>query len=213
MLLVNYAMTAADSSSTNAPLRRRPRPSSTAPAFLATPAPTQNALAEERRRLDEDIAELRQTEANLRAYEKRLRALQAEIEAAGRQRSTTHAPVRAKSRTKAPFAGNADELREEWEKLIRARELLELEQAHVRGDRLALSDETAVVRRRAQAVAEREARVAEREQILQSLEAGQLPEPAAPESGDEAGKAPHLLAKMTMAPLAMGRSLLRRSKS
>lgn len=206
-------MTAGDSSSANSPTRR-PRASSTAPAFLATPAPNQNALAEERRRLDEDIAELRQTEANLQAYEKRLRALQAEIEAAGRrERSATQAPVRAKGRTKSPFAGNADELKEGWEKLIRAREILEVEQAHVRGDRLALSDETAVVRRRAQAVAEREVRVTEREQNLEAFEADRATAvPPAPGSGDESAKAPHMLAKMTMAPFSMGRSLLRRSK-
>lgn len=206
-------MTAADSSSTNSPIRRRPRVSSTAPAFLATPAPNQNALAQERRRLDDDIAELRQTEANLQAYEKRLRALQAQIEAAGRERSATRPPVHAKGRTKPPFAGNAEELKEEWEKLIRARELLELEQAHVRGDRLALSDETAVVRRRAQAVAEREVRVADREQNVQALEASRaMVEPTAPQLVAEPEKPPHMLAKMTMAPFAMGRSLLRRSK-
>lgn len=198
-------MTPADPSSTHSPLRRHPRPGSTAPAFLATPAPNQNALAEERRLLDADIAELRETEANLQAYEKRLRVLQAEIEAAGRERSATHIPMRSKSRTEPPFTGNADELKEEWDKLIRARELLELEQAHVRGDRLTLSDETAVVRRRAQAVAEREVRITEREQRLQALEASLAVEP-------EAEKPSHLLAKVTMAPFAMGRSLLRRSK-
>ncbi|MBC7368926.1 MAG: hypothetical protein H7343_19300 [Undibacterium sp.] len=204
-------MTAEDSSPTNPPIRRRSRPSSPAPAFLATPAPNQNALTEERRRLDEDIAELRQTEANLQAYEKRLRALQTDIEAAGRQRSATRAPVRLKSKTKPPFAGDADELKEEWNKLIRARELLEIEQAHVRGDRLALSDETAVVRRRAQAVAEREAQMAEREQMMQMAEVGAQAAPPPTEVGPDSSKTPHLLAKMTMAPFAMTRSLLRRS--
>jgi hypothetical protein len=78
--------------------------------------------------------------------------------------------VRVKTATRAPFTGDAGALQAEWDKLIRARELLESEQAHLRGDRIALRDETAVVRRRAQAVSEREAKVAEREQKLVARE-------------------------------------------
>lgn len=207
-------MPTADSSSTRSPVCRHPRESDTPPAFLAAPAPNQNALAEERQRLDADIAELRESEANLRAYEKRLRALQADLDGMSRSQRATPATTRAKGSTRAPFSGDTDALKAEWDKLIRARELLELEQAHVRGDRLALSDETAVVRRRAQAVAEREARVAERDQALQPIEASQAAEAlsAAKEHDANSKKKPHMLAKMTMAPFAMTRSLLSRSK-
>jgi hypothetical protein len=211
---MNHVMTAADSSSTHSPLRRRPRESHTPPAFLAAPAPNQNALAEERQRLDADIAELRESEANLRTYEKRLRALQAELDGMSRSQRATAAPTRVKGATRASFSSDADKLETEWDKLIRARELLELEQAHVRGDRLALSDETAVVRRRAQAIAEREARVMEREQALPVTDERQAAEAlsAVNERDADSEKKPHMLAKMTMATFAKTRSLLSRSK-
>lgn len=180
--------------------------------MMAEPPRNDRALTEERQRLDADIAELRESEANLRAYEKRLRALQAELDGMSRSQRVVPAlaPVRTKGSTRSPFSGDSDKLKTEWDKLIRARELLELEQAHVRGDRLALSDETAVVRRRAQAVAERETRVTERELALQASEANQAPPLADQESFAE--KTPHMLAKMTMAPFAMTRSLLSRAK-
>jgi hypothetical protein len=194
------------------PSNRRSRLATRAP-MMAEPPRNDRALTEERQRLDADIAELRESEANLRAYEKRLRALQAELDGMSRSQRVTPAPVRTKGSTRSPFSGDAEKLKVEWDKLIRARELLELEQAHVRGDRLALSDETAVVRRRAQAVAERETRVTEREQALQASEATQAA--SAPPLADHESlseKTPLLLAKMTMAPFAMTRSLLSRSK-
>ena len=54
----------------------------------------------------------------------------------------------------------------------------------------------------------------EREQALQAVEAGQAAEAlsAANERDAVAEKKSHLLAKMTMAPFAMTRSLLSRSK-
>lgn len=151
---------------------RRGRGATRAP-LLAAPVVGKLSFAEERARLDADLAHLRETEANLRVLEKRLRAMQAEIDAAKVKRQATQppkVPVRVKTATRAPFTGDAGALQAEWDKLIRARELLESEQAHLRGDRIALRDETAVVRRRAQAVSEREAKVAEREQKLVARE-------------------------------------------
>ena len=152
----------AESSSSRPVSRRR---DDTKPPLLATPRPNANALADERARLDADLAELRETEANLRAYEARLRAMQAELDAARRATRAPRAtavPLRTKTATAAPFKGGSGELQAEWDKLIRAREILEHEQAHLRGDRLALRDEAAVVRRRAAALDEREAQLAAR---------------------------------------------------
>src|ERR1043166_8688513 len=96
-------------------------------------------LAEERRRLQEDHDALREREANLREYEARLRAWQAEIDA-GRAGSTNVgasapaaapvAPTVQRQSSRTPF--NEDPaLQAAWEKLHRARELLEAEQPHL----------------------------------------------------------------------------------
>ncbi len=133
----------------------------------------ESALARDRARLDADLAILRENEAKLRLREKRLREMQAAFEPGSRQvaaKSGTRAPIGSRSAASAQPARTSAELDAEWAKLIRARELFELEQGHLRGDRIALRDETAVVRRRAQAVAEREARVAERERLLREAE-------------------------------------------
>ncbi len=191
---------------------RRGRGATRAP-LLAAPVVGKLSFAEERAQLDADLAELRETEANLRVFEKRLRAMQAEIDAAKLKRQSTQPPkvsVRTKTATRAPFSGDSGALQAEWDKLIRARELLESEQAHLRGDRIALRDETAVVRRRAQAVAEREAKVAEREQQLAAMEAGGGAE-AHPAESSEPDVAVPIFAKLSKAPAAMSRSLLRRT--
>jgi len=202
----------AESSSSRSVSRRR---GDTKPPLLATPRPNANALADERARLDADIAELREAEANLRVYEARLRAMQAELDTA---RRATRAPqaaapqIRTKTATTAPFKGDAGELQAEWDKLIRARELLEHEQAHLRGDRMALRDEAAVLRRRVAALDERETQLAAREQALAESEVESSAAKPAPVEAAPQETPPHLLAKLTMAPFAMGRSLLSRPK-
>ncbi len=126
-------------------------------------------LAEERRRLHEDQEALREREANLREYEARLRALQADIEA-GRGAP----PVTTVQATATPFmrpsskALLADEqvLQTAWEKFHRARELFEAEQAHLRDERMVLSDQLAEVKRREEAVTKREMNAALREQLI-----------------------------------------------
>lgn len=187
---------------------RKVRGTTRAP-LMPMPAVAKPSLADERAQLDADLAELRETEANLRVLEKRLRAMQAEIDAAKSKRQPTQppraaAPARAKSATRAPFSGDSGTLQAEWDKLIRARELLESEQAHLRGDRIALRDETAVVRRRAQAVAEREAKVAEREQQLLAAEAS--PDPAGESQGSVS-----IFSKSAKAGAGVTRSSLRRA--
>src|SRR5687767_11091344 len=92
-------------------------------------------LAEERLRFQEDQEALRMREDNLREYETRLRLLQAEIEA-GRAPAGAATAVAASSRStpsifqrpssRVPF-GDDPALASAWEKLHRAREILEAE--------------------------------------------------------------------------------------
>jgi DNA repair exonuclease SbcCD ATPase subunit len=136
------------------------------------------ALAEERRRLLEDQEQLREREENLRRYEARLRSLQEEIEAgrgggpAGRSGGTAASGVRVMSR--APF-GDEAALMAGWEKLHRARELLEAEQAHLREDRLAIRDQEQQVKKREAAVTAREQALAARESQIEAIAVADAP--------------------------------------
>lgn len=145
-----------------------------APALKLTRAPAEKwaaTLTEERRRLQEDQEALREREANLRDYETRLRALQAEIES-GRPASVPSARVTSSPFTrpssKAPFADDVA-LQVAWEKLHRARELLEAEQRHMSQERVTLRDQQKELKQQVEAVAIREARVAAREEELAAL--------------------------------------------
>lgn len=176
-------------------------------------------LAEERRRLQEDQEALREREANLREYEMRLRALQAEIEA-GRTvpaTSAAHAtpsiraggaasasPFRPSSR--APFVDDAA-LQAAWEKLHRARELLEAEQTHLRDDRIAMRDLELSLKRREEAIEAREARLAEREALVVAATPA-----AAAAVGVEAPAEEGALSKFTKAPFKTARAVLRGKK-
>lgn len=129
-------------------------------------------LAEERLRFQEDQEALREREENLREYEARLRLLQAEIEAG---RGPVQAPVAAPTRStpslfqrpssRAPFTDESA-LAAAWEKLHRARELLEAEQKNLRDERITIRELELMVKQRAEEVAEREARLAEREALI-----------------------------------------------
>ncbi len=124
-------------------------------------------LAEERRRLEEDHEALREREANLREYEARLRALQAEIEsgqAAPVAPRVSRPPFRRPSNP--PMVGDENALQAAWEKLHRAREILEAEQSHLRDERLALRDQQQEMKARETAVTAREESVGEREQLI-----------------------------------------------
>ena len=159
--------------------------------------------AEERRRLLEDNDALRVREENLRDYEARLRALQDEIEA-GRPASSltrrTATPFLRPS-SKAPFETDAA-LQVAWEKLHRARELLEAEQMHLRDERISAHAKENDIARREQAVAEREAHVAARERTVAEARAGEeLPQPVAAEHPVSA------VTRITRAPFDMARSV------
>lgn len=161
-------------------------------------------LAEERRRLHEDHEALRLREANLREYENRLRALQAEIEAGG---AGAIAPARgsvapfARPSSRPPFESDVA-LQTAWEKLHRARELLEAEQNHLRDERIVLMDQQNDLQRRTEAVAVREAKVTEREQLLAAAAAPVLlSEPVASEPKEST------VTRITRAPFDMARSV------
>ena len=157
-------------------------------------------LAEERRRLQEDQDALREREANLREYEMRLRSLQAEIDAGRNGSANPSAPARPAPFARPPSqAHSVDDpaLQAAWEKLHRARALLEAEQTHLRDDRITLQDHDAALQRRETAVAAREARLAEREAMV----AAALPPPV------EAEPAVSAMGRLTRAPFEMARAV------
>lgn len=162
-------------------------------------------LAEERRRLNEDQEALREREQNLRDYEARLRVLQSEIEA-GRAPAATPTAAGARGGTHAAFARPSSQvpfvddtaLQAAWEKLYRARELLEAEQRNLRDDRIALSDMDAQIKHREDALAAREAKVAEHEALVTA---------AATALAEEEPKGASAMGKLTSAPFNLARSM------
>lgn len=180
-----------------------------APALKLSRAPAEKwaaTLVEERRRLQEDQEALREREANLRDYETRLRVLQAEIEA-GRPAPPTSARVTAtpflRPSSKAPFMDDAA-LQAAWEKLHRARELLEAEQSHMRDERISAQGLTAELKRRETAVAAREARMAAQEEVFAANQEAR--EPIASEHTMS------VMTRLTRAPFEMARSVFRNKK-
>lgn len=144
--------------------------------------------------LQQDMAALREREDNLRAYEARLREFQARLDQAH------GAPVMSRPNF-APLVPFPTEARSEgalhaaWEKLHRARELLEVEQKHLVDDRLVLQENERVLKQREAALSAREAKIAAREQAL--------PAPAKPKPK----KAPSTMETLTRAPFAMAKSV------
>lgn len=161
------------------------------------------SIAEERRRLQEDHEALRMREDNLRHYEARLRAMQDEIDG---QRAEA-APV---TRTAVPFVRPTSRapfetdpaLQAAWEKLHRAREILEAEQTHLRDERIATREKENEVKRREKIVSERELRVAERERAL--LEVAEGLKAAQPIAAEHTMSA---VTRLTRAPFDMARSV------
>lgn len=157
-------------------------------------------VIEERRRLQEDQDALREREANLRDYEARLRAWQAEIDA-GREggsgvRTAPVVIVGPRSSSRVPF-NEEPALQVAWEKLHRARELLEAEQTHLRDDRITLREQEAEMRKREEALDAREARLAAREELV-SVAVAQ------PVAGEHTMSA---VTRLTRAPFEMARSV------
>lgn len=174
-------------------------------------------LAEERRRLQEDLDALREREENLREYESRLRQLQSEIEA-GRAPvaavgSNSPLPLRStpppfhRPSSLSPFHDDPG-LQAAWEKLHRAREILEAEQKNLRDDRITMREQEIQMKRREEEVAEREARLAEREALVVAA-AGAVPAPA-PVDEEEHVSA---VSRITRVPFDMARSVFGGKKS
>lgn len=120
-----------------------------------------------------DIDALRFCEASLIAYEQRLREWQEQLEQAGLERGTR--------RSSNPWMQNVTATeptrQDAWGKVVRARELLEIEQKHLRDDRIMIQGmeqqlkerETRLTAREAQ-LAARETRVTARESELDQCE-------------------------------------------
>ena len=156
--------------------------------------------AAERHNLELDLEALRDRENNLRDYEARLRSWQTQLENTVPPQPPTHyvAPVAiARSTSHAPFE-NEMALQAGWEKLMRARELLEAEQAHVRDDRLNLKETAALLKRHEAALTAREAGLAQREAILTAAMTAAVP---------VEGNRPSTMTRLTHAPFAIAKSV------
>lgn len=157
-------------------------------------------IARERRRWHDDIDLLREQEGNLKEYEARLRKVQAQLEA---DRvlwfSTT-----ARPETRSPFDDGA--LREAWQKLQRASELLESERAHVRNDRLYTQEQESALKARESQLTAREQKVADAEARLASRLA------AAPTAATPGSAASSPMLSLARAPLEMAKSVFGSTK-
>lgn len=161
-------------------------------------------LAEERRRLQEDQDALRERETNLREYEERLRAWQAQLDAGRTGGMPSKSPFATGSRAPLPvLIGDDVALQAAWEKLHRAREILEAEQNHLRDDRLTLQDMQGAVKKREEAVAAREAQLAEREKLFLAANpmARLAPATIDPQTGST-------VLRMTRAPFELAKAVL-----
>ncbi len=107
-----------------------------------------NKIAQERRRWHDDLDQLRAQEANLHDYEARLRQVQAQLEA---DRVLWFSARNTPSRS--PFADDPA-LKEAWQKLQRASELLEAERSNFCDEKLAFAEYEAQVKRREEQISE-----------------------------------------------------------
>lgn len=165
-------------------------------------------LAEERLRLQEDQETLREREENLREYESRLRMLQTDIEAARALTPGTASPLPSNARStpplfqrpssRTPFTEDPG-LQAAWEKLHRAREILEAEHKNLRDDRISMRELELMLKRREEELVEREARLAEREALIVAATAPATP--AQSQSGRSA------VTRITRAPFDLARSV------
>lgn len=158
-------------------------------------------IARERRRWHDDLDLLREQETNLKEYESRLRKVQAQLEA---DRvlwfSTTARPTASKS----PFDDST--LRDAWQKLQRASELLETERAHARDDRLYCLEQEKTLKARIQTLTAREARAAELEARYAMMAA------PPPVEADPAIPPPSPMRVLVRAPLDLAKSVFGVSK-
>ncbi len=144
-----------------------------------------------------DLEALRACEENLRAYEARLREWQDELEQAQHRISprASAQPWVRRAEAVAPAQQDA------WQKLLRARELLEVEQKNLRDDRITLQGYEQQLKEREARLAEREARVTAREQALAAAR------PPAPATPARAKKQATAIDTLTRAPFALAKSV------
>jgi FixJ family two-component response regulator len=107
-----------------------------------------NKIAQERRRWHDDLDQLREQETNLHDYEARLRQVQAQLES---DRVLWFSARNTPSRS--PFVDDPS-LKEAWQKLQRASELLEAERSNFCDEKLAFAEYEAHVRRREEKIKE-----------------------------------------------------------
>ena len=149
---------------------------------------------------DSDLEALRICEANLRAYEERLREWQDQLEQAHSQQQIL--PRRSAN----PWAvrANATEpaRQDAWQKVLRARELLEVEQKHLRDDRITLQGLDQQLKEREAKLTARETRVSQREQQIAQADA------AAAAKAKPAKKQSHSsLMALTRSPFSIAKSV------
>ena len=132
-----------------------------------------------------------------------------------RSHSVTQAPMESmESDSNTPFDTSDTgphglaALQAAWDKLYRARSILEAEQTHLRDDRIALQGEIDALEGREQALAVREQRVKLVE--IQALQAALDKEEA--QDAQQAKDSESALSKLTRAPFDLARSVLGKKK-
>lgn len=113
-------------------------------------------LARERRRWHDDLDLLREQEKNLRDYEVRLRQVQAQLEADRVLWFSARNPA-----APSPFADDPA-LKDAWQKLQRATELLEAERANFRDEKLLFAEHQTELKRREEKARDLMAKIEER---------------------------------------------------
>ena len=126
--------------------------------------------------LASEFDRLRECETNLRDYETRLREWQERLDRG--ERSVVPAIPSARcAGNSAPLVEDPD-LRAAWQKLFRARELIDAEQDHLRDDRISAQGREAEIKRREKAIEQRELKMAERERVVSEAQAALAAAPA-----------------------------------
>jgi ActR/RegA family two-component response regulator len=128
-----------------------------------------NKIAQERRRWHEDLDHLREQEANLHEYEARLRQVQAQLESDRVLWFSARNPA-----SRSPFAEDPS-LKDAWQKLQRATELLEAERTNFCNEKLAFAEYEAQVRRREEKTREIAAKNEELNRLQPALPASPVP--------------------------------------
>ena len=143
-----------------------------------------------------DLEVLRVCEDNLRAYEERLREWQDQLEQAQLQAI----PQRTANPWALRVTATEPARQDAWGKLLRARELLEVEQKHLRDDRITLQGMEQHLQEREARLAAREVRVDSREQQLAQFAAEAAAAPVRKKPVFE-------MASLTRSPFAIAKSV------